>query len=125
MFISASSLYSNILLKLILLLFAMASNELPFVATTALVLLMDTLVFSSKLTGAGITSFVGVVCRDGDTTGAGEGATTSFSCAGCVAVFEGSGVFVVTGFVTGAGVIKKSIPFFLFSNAITEYCAKS
>ena len=75
--------------------------------------------------GAGITSFVGVVCRDGDTTGACAGATTSFSCAGCVAVFEGSGVFVVTGFVTGAGVITKSIPFFLFSNAITEYCAKS
>ena len=72
---------------------------------------MVTLVFSSKLTGAGITSLVGAVCRDGDTTGVGISATTSFSGAGFVTVFEGSGVFVVTGFVTGAGVITKSIPF--------------
>ena len=74
---------------------------------------MVTLVFSSKLTGAGITSLVGAVCRDGDTTGVGTSATTSFSGAGFVTVFEGSGVFVgtVTGFVTGAGVITKSIPF--------------
>ena len=86
---------------------------------------MVTLVFSSKLTGAGITSLVGAACRDGDTTGAGAG--TSFSGAGCFTTTVGSVVIAgsVTGFVTGAGVITKSIPFFLFSKAINEYCAKS